>query len=128
VGAGLIPPGQYVVDDFPVLTAGPTPPFDLADWDFTITDEHGEVAARWTWPEFLALPSERPTVDIHCVTRWSKLGTHWEGVSVDTLLDGIDTSDEFVLAVADGGYTPNLPPRTSRTARRGSCTDSRASA
>ena len=98
-GAGLVPPGQYVVEDFPVLTAGPTPFTRLEDWDFTIVDETGAIAARWTWDEFRSLPSETTTVDIHCVTKWSKLGTHWEGVSVDTLLDGIDTSAEFVTRV-----------------------------
>src|SRR5918996_1216174 len=84
VGAGLIPPGQYVVDDFPVLTAGLTPSIALEDWDFTIIDETGARAGRWTWPEFEALPAEDVTVDIHCVTKWSKLGTHWTGVSIDT--------------------------------------------
>jgi DMSO/TMAO reductase YedYZ molybdopterin-dependent catalytic subunit len=108
-GAGLVPPGQYVVDDFPVLSAGPTPVTPREAWDFSIVDETGSVAARWTWEEFRALPAESPTVDIHCVTKWSKLGTRWEGVSLDTLLDGIDTGAEFVLAWADGGYTTNLP-------------------
>jgi DMSO/TMAO reductase YedYZ molybdopterin-dependent catalytic subunit len=108
-GGGLIPPGQHLVDDFPVLSAGPTPEVELSEWDFTIVDESGEVAARWTWEEFLALPSESPTVDIHCVTSWSKLATSWEGVSVDTLLDGVETSAEYVLAFCDGGYTTNLP-------------------
>jgi DMSO/TMAO reductase YedYZ molybdopterin-dependent catalytic subunit len=108
-GAGLIPPGQYLVDDFPVLTAGPTPSVSLDDWDFIITDETGAEAARWTWAEFRALPAESVTVDIHSVTKWSKLRTHWTGVSVDTLLDGIDTSAEYVVAFADGDYTTNLP-------------------
>src|SRR5918993_929942 len=101
--AGLIPPGQYVVDDFPVLTAGPTPITPLDEWDFSIVDETGSVAARWTWDEFRQLPAETPTVDIHCVTKWSKFDTRWEGVSVDTLLDGIDTSADYVTAFADGG-------------------------
>ena len=108
-GAGLIPPGQYVVEDFPVLSAGPTPTASLDDWDFTILDQAGTSLVRWTWSELRALPAEDITVDIHCVTKWSKLGTRWEGVSVDTLLDGIDTSAEFVLAFCDGGYTTNLP-------------------
>jgi DMSO/TMAO reductase YedYZ molybdopterin-dependent catalytic subunit len=107
--AGLIPPGQYLVDDFPVLSAGPTPHTPLSEWDFTIVDEAGAIAARWTWDEFRALPAESPTVDIHCVTKWSKLATHWEGVSVDRLLDGISTSAEYVVAFSDGGYTTNLP-------------------
>src|SRR5262249_12409794 len=108
-GAGLVPPGQYVVDDFPVLSAGPTPHTPLEDWDFTIVDETGVVVARWTWDQFRNLPAEAPTVDIHCVTKWSKLGTRWEGVSVDALLDGLETSAEFVIAFSDGGYTTNLP-------------------
>ncbi len=108
-GGGLIPPGQSVVDDFRVLTAGPTPSVPLDGWDFTIVDESGAVAARWTWEELLSLPAEDITVDIHCVTKWSKLGTRWTGVSVDALLDSIETAAEFVLAFCDGGYTTNLP-------------------
>ena len=108
-GGGLIPPGQHLVDDFPVLSAGPTPDADLATWDFTIIDETGAVAARWDWDELRSLPVERPTVDIHCVTSWSKLGTSWEGVSIDTLLDDVETSAEHALAFCDGGYTTNLP-------------------
>jgi len=108
-GAGLIPPGQYLVDDFPVLTAGPTQFTPLKEWDFTIVDETGAQAARWTWEQFQALPAEDITVDIHCVTKWSKLGTQWRGVSVDTLMGDLDTSAEYVLAFSDGGYTTNLP-------------------
>ena len=81
----------------------------LDDWDFTIVDDRGTVAARWTWEEFRSLPAEDITVDIHCVTKWSKLGTRWTGVSVDMLLDGIETAADFVLAFSDGGYTTNLP-------------------
>src|SRR2546421_9861228 len=108
-GAGLIPPGQYLVDDFPVLSAGPTPVVDLDDWDFVIVDEIGNTVGRWTWEELQALPAEDITVDIHCVTKWSKLATSWRGVSIDTLLAGVDTSAEFVVAFCDGGYTTNLP-------------------
>jgi DMSO/TMAO reductase YedYZ molybdopterin-dependent catalytic subunit len=108
-GAGLVPPGQYVVDDFPVLTAGPTPDVDLDAWDFTVVDESGAQLARWTWTELLALPAEDITVDIHCVTKWSKLGTRWRGVSVDVLLAEVETAAEFVLAFCDGGYTTNVP-------------------
>ena len=108
-GAGLIPPGQYLVDDFPVLTAGPTQFTPLEEWDFTIVDESGTQAARWTWDQFRTLPAEDITVDIHCVTKWSKLGTHWRGVSVDTLIGNIETSAEYVVPVCDGGYTTNLP-------------------
>jgi DMSO/TMAO reductase YedYZ molybdopterin-dependent catalytic subunit len=108
-GAGLIPPGQHLVDDFPVLSAGPTPEIPLDEWDFTITDETGAEAARWTWDQLRDLPVETPTVDIHCVTSWSKLGTTWEGVSLDTLLDGVETSADYAIAFCDGDYTTNLP-------------------
>ena len=75
-----VPPGQYVTGDFPVLSAGPTPHTSLEEWTFSIAGEVDEPR-RWTWEEFRALPSEEVTVDIHCVTKWSKLDTTWEGVS-----------------------------------------------
>jgi DMSO/TMAO reductase YedYZ molybdopterin-dependent catalytic subunit len=106
--ADRVPPGQYLTDGFPVLSAGPTPRTPLDQWTFSIVGEVDEPRS-WTWEEFRALPSETVTVDIHCVTRWSKLDTEWEGVSLDTLLDGIDTSAEYALAYSDGGYTTNLP-------------------
>src|SRR3977135_3823108 len=102
-----VPPGQYVTPDFPVLSAGPTPRRPLENWSFSIEGEVDDPL-RWSWEEFRALPSEHITKDIHCVTKWSKLDTHWEGVSVDTLLDGVETSAEFVVAFRDGGYTTNL--------------------
>src|SRR5436190_15743762 len=89
--AARVPPGQYVTGDFPVLAAGPTPHTPLADWDFTIRGLVDEPLS-WTWDEFLALPSETVTTDIHCVTKWSKLDTVWRGVSLDTLLDAVETS------------------------------------
>jgi DMSO/TMAO reductase YedYZ molybdopterin-dependent catalytic subunit len=103
-----VPPGQYVTADFPVLSAGPTPSTPLADWTFEIRGVVDKPVS-WSWEELLALPSETPTVDIHCVTKWSKLGTSWRGVSVDTLLEGVDPVAEYVLAFCDGGYTTNLP-------------------
>jgi DMSO/TMAO reductase YedYZ molybdopterin-dependent catalytic subunit len=106
--AGRVPPGQYVTPDFPVLSAGPTPHTPLDRWDFAITGA-GTPSPRWTWQEFLALPRETVTVDIHCVTKWSKLGTVWEGVSVDTLLAGLETRGAYITAFCDGGYTTNLP-------------------
>jgi DMSO/TMAO reductase YedYZ molybdopterin-dependent catalytic subunit len=102
-----VPPGQYVTDDFPVLSAGPTPHTPLEEWTFSIVD--GDQRTSWTWEEFRALPSETVTVDIHCVTRWSKLDTTWEGVSVDTLLESAGAEAPYVLAFCDGGYTTNLP-------------------
>ena len=106
--AGRVPPGQYVVDDFPVLSAGPTPHTTLEQWSLAVTGLVDEPRT-WTWEEFRTLPSETFTTDIHCVTKWSKLDTTWEGVSVDVLLDGIETSAEHVVAACDGGYTTNLP-------------------
>jgi len=111
--SAAVPPGQYVTEDFPVLSAGPTPRPDLASWRFAVTSEAGQRTG-WTWPELRALPSETVTVDIHCVTGWSKLGTRWEGVSVDVLLDGVDTAADFALVTARGGYTTNLPVQDLR--------------
>jgi DMSO/TMAO reductase YedYZ molybdopterin-dependent catalytic subunit len=106
--AARLPPGQYLERDFPVLSAGPTPRTSLDRWDFTIRGEV-DTPRRWTWEQFRALPNETVTRDIHCVTKWSKLDTHWTGVSVDTLLEEIETSAEYVVALCDGGYTTNLP-------------------
>jgi DMSO/TMAO reductase YedYZ molybdopterin-dependent catalytic subunit len=69
----------------------------------------GPFAARWSWAEFQALPREDITVDIHCVTKWSKLDTHWTGVSLDTLLGDVGNDAGYLLAYCDGGYTTNLP-------------------
>jgi DMSO/TMAO reductase YedYZ molybdopterin-dependent catalytic subunit len=106
--AGRVPPGQYVTRDFPVLSAGPTPDIPLDQWRFTISGQV-DKPMTWTWQEFVALPSEAVTVDIHCVTKWSKLDTTWKGVSVDTLLKDVPTAAEFVMAHSYGGYTTNLP-------------------
>ena len=107
VPASRLPPGQYATTEFPVLSAGPTPVVRLDDWRFTIV---GGVEERtWTWDEFRQLPTEDVVVDIHCVTKWSKFDTRWTGVSVDTLLAGIDTDAKFVLAHSYGGYSTNLP-------------------
>ncbi len=110
--AARLPPGQYETPDFPVLSAGPTPRTPVATWDFLLRGADGP-AARWTWDEFQALPHETVNTDIHCVTKWSKLDTIWEGVSLDTLLAeaaarGVKSAP-YVLAVSDGGYTTNLP-------------------
>jgi DMSO/TMAO reductase YedYZ molybdopterin-dependent catalytic subunit len=102
-----LPPGQTLVHDFPVLSAGPTPQIATDDWEFTVRSAAGE--RRWTWDEFQQLDIEDVVVDIHCVTHWSKLGTHWRGVSIDTLLADVDTSDEYAMAHSYGGYTTNVP-------------------
>jgi DMSO/TMAO reductase YedYZ molybdopterin-dependent catalytic subunit len=108
VPADRVPPGQYVTPDFPVLSAGPTPHTSLEEWSFAVVAD-GEQLREWTWEEFRALPSETVTVDIHCVTKWSKLDTTWEGVSVDVVLEGLEGDYAYVTAFCDGGYTTNLP-------------------
>jgi DMSO/TMAO reductase YedYZ molybdopterin-dependent catalytic subunit len=105
-----VPPGQYLTNDFPVLSAGPTPRTPLDRWNFEI---NGLVRqpVRWSWAEFQLLPSHHFTIDIHCVTKWSKLDTQWEGVSIDTLFESVevDPNAHYVLAFCDGGYTTNMP-------------------
>jgi DMSO/TMAO reductase YedYZ molybdopterin-dependent catalytic subunit len=103
-----LPPGQYLTEDFPVLSAGPTPRIPPDRWEFVITTEISQEH-RWSWSEMLALPSETPTVDIHCVTRWSKLATSWKGVSLDTLFADVDTASDYAMIHSYGGYTTNVP-------------------
>ncbi len=106
--SGRIPPGQYLERGFPVLSAGPTPHTPLAAWDFSLLGEV-DPPKRWTWEAFRALPHKMVTADIHCVTKWSKPDTHWEGVSVDTLLEQVEYDATHVITFSDGGYTTNLP-------------------
>jgi DMSO/TMAO reductase YedYZ molybdopterin-dependent catalytic subunit len=103
-----VPPGQYVTRDFPILSAGPTPRTPLTAWDFQVRGAIGRPR-RWSWEEFRALPHEEVTVDIHCVTKWSKLDTRWSGVAVDLLLADNDAQGAFVTVFCDGGYTTNFP-------------------
>ena len=105
---GRLPPGQYVTEDFPVLSAGPTPSVALDTWEFSLATEAG-ATRTWSWSEFRALPTDPIRTDIHCVTRWSKLGTTWEGVSIDTLLRDVETTAGFVMAHSYGGYSTNVP-------------------
>jgi DMSO/TMAO reductase YedYZ molybdopterin-dependent catalytic subunit len=106
-----VPPGQHLVSDFPVLSAGPTPATNLETWTFAL-QEGGSLLGKWTWAEFEALPQTTMVVDIHCVTTWSKLDTEWQGVSIDTLLSaaGLDEPPApFAMIHCDGGYTTNVP-------------------
>jgi len=107
--AGRIPPGQYLVDDWPVLSAGPTPRIRLDQWRFTIEGLVRQPVS-WNWEEFLKLPSKSYVVDISCVTKWTKLDMKWQGVSVDTLLQAValDPRAAFITASSYGGYTTNL--------------------
>ena len=104
-----IPPGQYETYDFPILSAGPTPRVTLADWTFTI-EGMVEEPKKWSWEQFNALPQQSFVKDIHCVTKWSKLDTKWEGVSIDTLLEHVTPTPEaqYVMAFSHGGYTTNV--------------------
>jgi DMSO/TMAO reductase YedYZ molybdopterin-dependent catalytic subunit len=103
-----LPPGQYLARDFPVLSAGPTPRIGLDEWRFEIAGEVGEPRS-WSWDELTDLPADDVTVDIHCVTKWSKLDTPWKGVSVDALLEGVETTAAYAMVHSYGGYTTNLP-------------------
>ncbi len=110
--AGRLPPGQSLTQKFPVLHYGPVPPFNPATWDFRVWGEV-EQEVRWTWDEFQKLPRTRLTMDLHCVTRWSKFDTDWEGVSVRTLVEQglirLKPSARYVLQHAEYGFTTNLP-------------------
>jgi DMSO/TMAO reductase YedYZ molybdopterin-dependent catalytic subunit len=109
---GRLPPGQSLTQKFPVLHYGPTPGFNPATWDFRTWGEV-EEEVRWTWDEFNQLPRTKLVMDIHCVTRWSKFDTEWEGVSLRTLVDqGFvkpKPSARFVMQHAEYGFTTNLP-------------------
>lgn len=109
---GRLPPGQSLTQKFPVLHYGPVPKFNPVTWDFRV---FGEVAEekRWNWETFNQLPRTKLVMDIHCVTRWSKFNTEWEGVSVRTLVDEglikINPEARYVVQHAEYGYTTNLP-------------------
>ena len=103
-----LPPGQHLTTDFPVLSAGPTPHLPLDQWEFRI-DDGADLLRRWDWKSFRELPTENITIDLHCVTRWSKLGTSWEGVSLDTMFADLKTDASYALVRSYGDYTTNLP-------------------
>jgi DMSO/TMAO reductase YedYZ molybdopterin-dependent catalytic subunit len=107
-----LPPGQALTNKFPVLHYGPVPPFNAATWDFRIWGAV-EQEITWTWDQFLQLPRQKVRIDLHCVTRWSKFDTDWEGVSVRTLIDEglirLKPQTAFVIQHAEYGYTANLP-------------------
>jgi DMSO/TMAO reductase YedYZ molybdopterin-dependent catalytic subunit len=106
-----LPPGQHLVGDFPVLSAGPTPRLDLAKWSFALAFANKRLA-QWSWSEFEALPQTDVTVDIHCVTSWSKFDTAWRGVTIDALVAAAGLGAPpapFAMIHCDGGYTTNVP-------------------
>ena len=110
---GRLPPGQSLTEKFPVLTYGPNPGINLETWDLRVFGEV-EEEKRWTWDEFTQLPTKTITVDIHCVTRWSKFDTVWEGVPFTEFvkLFNVKPSAKYVIAHCDLGYTTNLPLQT----------------
>lgn len=109
---GRLPPGQALTQKFPVLHYGAVPRFDPATWDFKVWGEV-ETPLRLTWKQFCELPRTKLVMDIHCVTRWSKFDTEWEGVAVKTLLDEglvkLKPGVAFVVQHAEYGFTTNLP-------------------
>ncbi len=107
-----LPPGQTLTEGFPVLSAGPTPHVDTANWSFTL--KHGPRPIRtWNWDAFNALPQTKVVRDIHCVTTWSKFNTPWSGVLIDDILAdaGIEPPTEFTLAHSYDGYSTNVPAK-----------------
>ncbi|MDM0076957.1 sulfite oxidase-like oxidoreductase [Variovorax sp. J2P1-59] len=108
--ARRLPPGQFETDDFPVLAKGPTPRVDLSTWRFTLSDGPRPLAS-WSWAEFGALPRTVWEGDIHCVTKWSKFDTTWEGVSIDDLLAaaGVAPPTAYLLALSHDDYDTNVP-------------------
>jgi len=111
-GEGRLPPGQSLTFKFPVLHYGPVPHFNPATWDFRVWGEV-EEEKRWTWDEFNKLPRAKIQMDIHCVTRWSKFDTLWEGVSVKAMVEAglfrIKPNATHVMQHAEYGFTVNLP-------------------
>ncbi|WP_294181324.1 molybdopterin-dependent oxidoreductase [uncultured Schumannella sp.] len=103
-----LPPGQTLVEDWPVLSAGATPQLETEDWTFTIADETGAKHV-WNWDEMLALGVEDIQTDIHCVTHWTKLDMAWRGVSLDKFFENVESSYDYVMAHSYGGYTTNIP-------------------
>ena len=106
-----VPPGQYVTTDFPVLSAGPTPQIKLEEWTLAL-QLNGWVLGEWTWAKFQALPQTTIKTDIHCVTKWSKLDTTWQGVTFDDLLKTVNLADapaSYIMAYSEGAYTTNIP-------------------
>lgn len=107
---GRLPPGQSLTLDFPILHYGPTPGFNETTWDLRVWGLVNKEM-RWSWEEFTKIPSVKQTVDIHCVTRWSKFDTVWEGVRFNEFIKlfGVQPEAKFVIAHCEYGYTTNVP-------------------
>jgi DMSO/TMAO reductase YedYZ molybdopterin-dependent catalytic subunit len=113
---GRLPPGQSLTLQFPLYHFGPIPPFNPQKWDFKVWGEV-ESPLRYTWNEFCTLPKTSLCLDLHCVTRWSKMDTLWEGVSLRALLEkgllDIKPSARYVIQHAEYGFTANIPLETA---------------
>jgi DMSO/TMAO reductase YedYZ molybdopterin-dependent catalytic subunit len=109
---GRLPPGQSATQKFPVLHYGPVPSFNPATWSLRIWGEV-EQEIRWTWDEFQKLPRAKAMIDLHCVTRWSKFDTLWEGVSLRALVEQglirLKPEARYLMQHAEYGFTVNLP-------------------
>jgi DMSO/TMAO reductase YedYZ molybdopterin-dependent catalytic subunit len=109
---GRLPPGQSLTQKFPVLHYGPVPRFDPVTWDLRVWGEV-QKELRWSWEQFNRLPRTKLVMDIHCVTRWSKFDTEWEGVSLRTLADQgmiqLKPTARYLLQHAEYGFTVNVP-------------------
>ncbi len=109
---GRLPPGQALTNKFPVLHYGPVPRFDPKTWDLRIFGEV-EQEKRWNWEEFNQLPRTKVKMDIHCVTRWSKFDTEWEGIHLRTLTEQgiikLKPSARHLLQHCEYGFTVNVP-------------------
>lgn len=109
-GDSRLPPGQHLVDTFPVLDLGFKPDISLSEWRLTVG---GFVAnpITWTWEDFLAQPQFTNVSDFHCVTSWSRYDNEWQGVSFKHLLSVVRplTLAKFVLFKSYDDYTTNLP-------------------
>ena len=107
---GRLPPGQYLTEKFPVLHYGSVPKFDPKTWDFKIWGLV-ENPIRLNWDEFQKLATEKVMTDIHCVTRWSKFDTMWEGVPWSWVVENVKPKPEakFIMAHCEYGFTANVP-------------------
>jgi DMSO/TMAO reductase YedYZ molybdopterin-dependent catalytic subunit len=110
VDSERIPPGQYVTERWPVLHEGAVPTVDVASWTFRVDGLVG-APREWDWEELNALGTDSLVTDIHCVTKWTRLDTRWEGVPVAAVWDAIDADPAAaaVMVHGIGGYTANLP-------------------
>ncbi|MBL8057827.1 MAG: sulfite oxidase-like oxidoreductase [Anaerolineales bacterium] len=110
--AGRLPPGQALTNRFPVLHYGPVPPFNPATWDLRVFGEVEQEAA-WTWEQFNQLPRTKIRMDLHCVTRWSKFDTDWEGVALKTLVEAglikLKPTARYLMQHCEYGFTVNVP-------------------